>query len=92
MTFLDKVVAAFFVGLIILSVIPMYLPSARGRVISLYDAGMFAVYLIVLAWGVATIVDGKETMGWTMLFIASGLFGSRMYSVFNRTNANERGG
>ena len=84
MTFSDKLAAACFVGLIILNVIPMYLPSARGRVISLYDAGMFAIYLVVLAWGAGKIGASEGADGWALVILSAGLFGWRMYSVFNQ--------
>jgi hypothetical protein len=70
MTFTDKVVAVCFIGLVILNVIPMYLPSTRGSIISLYDAGMFAVYLVVLSWW------GDVLLAWDVDCYASISFGS----------------
>jgi hypothetical protein len=76
-TFGDGFVAAF----IALAVISAFLPM--GKVISAYDAGMFALYLVVLAWGVLRVVDGEQRNGWALIITAAGLFGWRMYSVFN---------
>ena len=46
------------------------LPKGRGVIISVYDAGMFAVYLIILAWDVPRIIEGSETWGWVLVQIA----------------------
>jgi hypothetical protein len=45
---------------------------------------MFAIYLIVLAWGVTRIVDGERTRGWGLVIVAAVGFGQRMYFLFNR--------
>jgi hypothetical protein len=59
-------------------------PSARSGIVSIYDAGMFAIYLIVLAWGVTRIVEGERTRGWGLIIAAAVGFGQRMYFLFNR--------
>jgi hypothetical protein len=82
MTFSDKVIVAWLVGLVILNVIPAYLPIARGGIISLYDAAMFAVYLVVLAWGSVTIVEGEPRDGWITVVGVAVLFGWRLYWLF----------
>jgi hypothetical protein len=91
MTVADKVAVAWVVGGIILIVIPLFLPKARVGGISLYDAGMLAVCLVVLAWGVLIIVDGKQTMGWLLIITAGGLFGWRMYWLFRQYERKMRG-
>jgi hypothetical protein len=77
MTFGTGFVAAVIAIMVISALVP------RGEVISAYDAGMFALYLVVLAWGVLRVVDGQQTTGWVLIVTAAGLFGWRMYSVFN---------
>ena len=47
MTFSETVDCAWVVTPIVLTVV-FLLPKGRGVIISVYDAGMFAVYLIVL--------------------------------------------
>jgi hypothetical protein len=91
MTFADKVAVVWVVGGIFLIVIPQFLPNARVGGITLYDAGMFAVCLVVLAWGVLTIVDGKHAMGWLLIIAAAGLFGWRMYWLFRQYERKMRG-
>jgi hypothetical protein len=82
MTFTDNLIVVWVVLGIFLIVIPIYLPSARGSIISPYEAGMFAVYLIVIAWGVLRVVGGAETAGWSAIILAAGLFGWRLYWLF----------
>jgi hypothetical protein len=41
---------------------------------SLYDAGIIAVYLVVLASGVLRVVDGEETLGWIEIIVAAGFW------------------
>jgi hypothetical protein len=77
------VISAF----IALTIIDLRLPKARGGIISVYDAGMLSIYLVALAWGAIKVVGGEETEGWLFIITAAGLFGSRMYRVFNK---NER--
>jgi hypothetical protein len=45
---------------------------------------MFAIYLIVLAWGATRIADGVETQGLGLIIVAAVGFGQRMYFLFNR--------
>jgi hypothetical protein len=54
-----------FAAFVVLTVIHPFVPSARSGIVSIYDAGMFAIYLylIVLAWGVTRIVDGERPPG-----------------------------
>jgi hypothetical protein len=59
------------------------LVSSRSGIISLYDAGMFSIYLVCLVWGAIKIVGGEVTWGWIWVVTAAGLFGSRMYFVLN---------
>ena len=40
-----------FAAFVVLTVIHLFVPSARSDIVRIYDAGMFAIYLIVLAWG-----------------------------------------
>jgi hypothetical protein len=82
-TFTWIVIAAFTA----LTITDLLLPKARGGIISVYDAGMLSIYLVALAWGAIKVVGGEETSGWLWIVIAAGLFGSRMYRVFNH---NER--
>jgi hypothetical protein len=56
-----------FAAFVVLTVIHLFVPSARSGIVSIYDAGMFAIYLIVLAWGVTRIVDGERSRGWGLL-------------------------
>ena len=51
--------------------------------VALTDAGLFAAYLVVLAWGVLTVFEG-ETMGLLMIIVLAGLFGWRMHVLFNQ--------
>ena len=39
-----------FAAFVVLTGIHLFVPSARSGIVSIYDAGMFAIYLIVLAW------------------------------------------
>jgi hypothetical protein len=39
------------------------LPSTQRCIVGLYDAGMFAAYLIILAWGIPKNGSGDETSG-----------------------------
>jgi hypothetical protein len=80
MTLSEWIFAAF----VVLTVIHLFVPSARSGIVSIYDAGMFAIYLIDLAWGVARIVDGERTRGWGLIIVAAVGFGQRMYFLFNR--------
>jgi len=73
MTMTESTLAA---GFIVIMVISVLLP--RGDGISAYDAGMFAFYLVALAWGIL-----RAKNGWVLIIAAAGLFGWRMYSVFN---------
>jgi hypothetical protein len=73
-----------FAAFVVLTVIHLFVPSARSGIVSIYDAGMFAIYLIVLAWGVTRIVDGERTRGWGLIIVAAVGFGQRMYFLFNR--------
>jgi hypothetical protein len=93
MTFTETVDSAGLVVPIVLAVMFLlpWLPGARDGIISIYDAGMFAVYLIVLAWGVVRIVGGKETIGWELVVIAAGCFGWRMYWLFSQYERKLRG-
>ena len=73
-----------FAAFVVLTVIHLFVPSARSGIVSIYDAGMFAIYLIVLAWGVTRIVDGERTRGWGLIIVAAVGFCQRMYFLFNR--------
>jgi hypothetical protein len=73
-----------FAAFVVLTVIHLFVPSARSAIASIYDAGMFAIYLIVLAWGVTRIVEGEWTRGWGLIIVAAVGFGQRMYFWFNR--------
>ena len=73
-----------FGAFVVLTVIHLFVPSARSGIVSIYDAGMFAIYLIVLAWGVTRIVEGERTRGWGLIIVAAVGFGQRMYFLFNR--------
>jgi len=73
-----------FAVFVVLTVIHLFVPSARSGIVSIYDAGMFAIYLIVLAWGVTRIVEGERTRGWGLIIVAAVGFGQRMYFLFNR--------
>jgi len=73
-----------FAAFVVLTVVHLFVPSARSGIVSIYDAGMFAIYLIVLAWGVTRIVDGERTRGWGLIIVAAVGFGQRMYFLFNR--------
>ena len=73
-----------FAAFVVLTVIHLFVPSARSGIVSIYDAGMFAIYLIVLAWGVTRIVEGERTRGWGLIIVAAVGFGQRMYFWFNR--------
>jgi hypothetical protein len=73
-----------FAAFVVLTVIHLFVPSARSGIVSIYDAGMFAIYLIVLAWGVTRIVEGERTRGWGLIIVAAVGFGQRMYFLFNR--------
>ena len=78
MTMTESTLAA---GFIVIMVISVLLP--RGDGICAYDAGMFAFYLVALAWGILRVVAGEPKNGWVLIIAAAGLFGWRMYSVFN---------
>ena len=71
-----------FAAFVVLTVIHLFVPSARSGIVSIYDAGMFAIYLIVLAWGATRIADGVQ--GWGLIIVAAVGFGQRMYFLFNR--------
>jgi len=43
-----------FAAFVALTVIHLFVPSARSGIVSIYDAGMFAIYLIVLAWAISS--------------------------------------
>jgi hypothetical protein len=73
-----------FAAFVVLTGIHLFVPSARSSIVSIYDAGMFAIYLIVLAWGVTRIVEGERTRGWGLIIVAAVGFGQRMYFLFNR--------
>ena len=73
-----------FAAFVVLTVIQLFVPSARSGIVRIYDAGMFGIYLIVLAWGPTRIVDGVETQGWGLIIVAAVGFGQRMYFLFNR--------
>ena len=73
-----------FAAFVVLTGIHLFVPSARSGIVSIYDAGMFAIYLIVLAWGVTRIVEGERTRGWGLIIVAAVGFGQRMYFLFNR--------
>jgi hypothetical protein len=73
-----------FSAFVVLTVIHLFVPSARSDIVRIYDAGMFAIYLIVLAWGATRISDGVETQGWGLIIVAAAGFGQRMYFLFNR--------
>jgi hypothetical protein len=73
-----------FAAFVVLTVIHLFVPSARSVIVRISDTGMFAIYLIVLAWGVTRIVDGVETQGWGLIIVAAAGFGQRMYFWFNR--------
>jgi hypothetical protein len=73
-----------FAAFVVLTVIHLFVPSARSGIVSIYDAGMFAIYLIVLAWGVTRIVEGERTRGCGLIIVAAVGFGQRMYFLFNR--------
>jgi len=73
-----------FAAFVVLTVVHLFVPSARSGIVSIYDAGMFAIYLIVLAWGVTRIVEGERTRGWGLIIVAAVGFGQRMYFLFNR--------
>jgi len=52
-----------------------YPASAKSDgIMSLYDAGIIAVYLVVLASGVLRVVDGEETLGWIEIIVAAGFW------------------
>ena len=73
-----------FAAFVVLTVIHLFVPSARSGIVRIYDAGMFAIYLIVLAWGATRLADGVETQGWGLIIVAAVGFGQRMYFLFNR--------
>ena len=86
MTFTETVDSVWVVVpivLVVMFLLPM-LPRAKDGIMSIYDAGIFAVHLIVLAWGVLMIVEGKEAVGWALIIVAAGCFGSRLYYVLNQ--------
>jgi hypothetical protein len=83
MTFAALLIA-FIVAPIILAIIPVYLPRARGSIVSLNDAGMFAACLVALVLGTLEIVKGLETWGWILVMLGAGMFGQKMFTVFNR--------
>jgi hypothetical protein len=74
------IVIPAFIGLMVLE---RRLPKPPGGIISLYDAGMFSIYLVCLVWGAIKIVGGEITVGWIWVVTVAGLFGWRMYTVFN---------
>jgi len=73
-----------FAAFVVLTVIHLFVPSARSGLVSIYDSGMFAIYLIVLAWGVRKFFCGEQTRGWGLIIVAAAGFGQRMYFLFNR--------
>jgi hypothetical protein len=91
MTFSETVDSAWVVVPIMLVVMFLLPMLPRTGIMSIYDGGMFAVYLIVLAWGVLRIVEGKETAGWMLIILAAGLFGWRLYDLINQIDRKLRG-
>jgi hypothetical protein len=90
MTFTETIDSGWLVSTIVLIVmflLPM-LPRARSGIISIYDAGIFAVYLVVLAWGVLTVVEGKETVGWILIIKRQVVLVGGCISCSTSTNAN----
>ena len=70
---------------IIVVAIDLFVPKTKGVTISPYDAGMFALYLVALAWGATRVgISGHETAGWSVVILAAGLFGRRLYLLFNQ--------
>ena len=53
--------------------------SAKNETQRYIDAGMFAIIVVLLAWGVLRVVVRNETEGWSMIILAAGLFGWKIY-------------
>ena len=75
----DRFDHALFAVWIVVFAIEVFLPRARRSLISLYDAGMFAIIAVLLARGVLRVVVGNETEGWSTIILAAGLFGWKIY-------------
>ena len=75
----DRFGHALFAVWIVLFAIDVFLTRTRRSVVSPYDAGMFAIIVVLLAWGVLRIVVRSETEGWSMIILAAGLFGWKIY-------------
>jgi len=75
----DRFDHALFAVWIVIFAIEVFLPRTRRGVISLYDAGMFAIIVVLLAWGVLRVVVRNETDGWSVILLAAGLFGWMIY-------------
>src|SRR6516225_4529059 len=75
----DRFDHALFAVWIVLFAIDVFLPRTRRSLISIYDAGMFAIIVVLLAWGVLRVVVGNETEGWSTIILAAGLFGWKIY-------------
>jgi hypothetical protein len=75
----DRFGHALFAVWIVLFAIDVFLPRTRRSVVSLYDAGMFAIIVVLLAWGVLRVAVRNETEGWSMIILAAGLFGWKIF-------------
>ena len=75
----DRFDHALFAVWIVVFAIDVFLPRTSRSLISLYDAGMFAIIVVLLARGVLRVVVGNETEGWSMIILAAGLFGWKIY-------------
>ena len=75
----DRFDHALFAVWIVVFAIDVFLPRTRRSVVSLYDAGMFAIIVVLLAWGVLRVVVRNETEGWSTIILAAGLFGWKIY-------------
>ena len=75
----DRFDHTLFAVWIVLFAIEVSLPRTRRSLISLYDAGMFAIIVVLLARGVLRVVVRNETEGWSMIILAAGLFGWKIY-------------
>ena len=75
----DRFGHALFAVWIVLFAIELFLPRTRRSLISLYDAGMFAIIVVLLARGVLRVVVGNETEGWFTIILSAGLFGWKIY-------------
>jgi hypothetical protein len=69
--------------LIALSAISAFVPKAHEGVLSFYNAGLLALYLVILAYGAIRVAEGEET-GWVIIVAVAGFFGHRMHKVLNR--------